>query len=79
MDAIEDDHRDHDAESRFADRQDAATSIARSAGDSWHGWEFWYVVTEYKLNPAETAATWAPDAINEAYFYLRLAYLRSGG
>lgn len=48
-------------------------------GDAWHGWEFWYVVTEYKLSPAETAATWSLEAIYEAYYYLRLGYLRGGG
>jgi hypothetical protein len=35
------------------------------------------VATEYKLNPAEMATTWSPDEVYEAFFYLRLAYLRN--
>jgi hypothetical protein len=35
-------------------------------GAAWYGTEFWYVCTE----------TWSMEAIYEAYFYLRLRYLR---
>lgn len=41
-------------------------------GSAWHGWEFWYVVTEQHMNPAQTAATWSPEEIYEAFYYLRL-------
>jgi hypothetical protein len=29
------------------------------------------------MNPAQTAATWSPEEINETFFYLRLGYLRT--
>lgn len=48
-------------------------------GNSWHGWEFWHVVTEMKLVPAHTAAAWSPEEIYETYYYLRLGYLRNAG
>lgn len=45
-------------------------------GATWYGTEFWYVCTEMNMQPAQTAATWSMEDIYEAYFYLRLRYLR---
>ena len=79
LDSIDSEHRDHAAEERHKDRQDEATAITQAIGNDWHGWEFWYVVTEQNLNPAQTAATWSLEEIYEAYFGLRLRYLRGMG
>jgi hypothetical protein len=76
-DAIDEEHRDYEAEGRHKERIEAAGALIRSMGQAWHGWEFWYVVTEMNLNPAHTAATWSPEEIYEAFFYLRLGYLRN--
>jgi hypothetical protein len=45
-------------------------------GEQWYGWEFWYVATELKMNPSQMAATWAPAEVSEAFFFLRLKYLK---
>lgn len=54
-------------------------ALVGAMGSAWHGWEFWYVVTEMKLVPTHTAATWSPEEINETFYYLRLGYLRNAG
>ncbi len=78
-DALDDDYRDHDAEGRFQERLDTAQRLTRSLGSAWHGWEFWHVVTEMNMSPATTAASWSFEEVYEAYYYLRLKYLRGGG
>lgn len=37
------------------------------------------MVIENNLSPAQTAATWSLEEIYEAFFYLRLRYLRNPG
>ena len=67
---------DKDAEARFMKRAEDAINLAENIGPDWHGWRFWYVATEYKENPSQMAATWSPWEVDEAYYYLRLRYLR---
>jgi hypothetical protein len=71
-DAIDEEYRDHDAEARFKERQEAYEAVVRSIGIDWHGWEFWYVCTEMNLHPAQAAATLSFEEVYETYFYLRL-------
>lgn len=68
--------RDREAEARFMERQEKAQGLVEAIGSVWHGWEFWYVCNEYKLKPAQMSATWDFNEVFEAYYYLRLKYLR---
>ena len=49
----------------------------KALGDDWHGWEFWYVATEMQRIPSELAERWSRIEILEAYYFLRLKYLRT--